>query len=105
MELAVDDDPGVLTGMSDKTSPDYINLITRAKRGRQAGGLKASGYSRRPSASLISMVPRFSFCSAGSIAFRSPTATTIMLAGTMYFRAIAWVWASVTARICAEYFA
>jgi hypothetical protein len=34
MELAVDDDPGVVTGMSDKTSPDYTNLIPSAKRGK-----------------------------------------------------------------------
>jgi hypothetical protein len=34
MELAVDGDPGVVTGMSDKTSPDYINLIPSAKRGK-----------------------------------------------------------------------
>ena len=33
MELAVDDDPGVVTGMSDKTSPDYNNLSPSAKRG------------------------------------------------------------------------
>src|SRR5215213_8014700 len=32
MELAVEDDPGVVTGMSDKTSPDYINLYRRPER-------------------------------------------------------------------------
>src|SRR5688572_15401358 len=41
MELAVDDDPGVVTGMSDKTSPDYINLFLSAKRG--PGRAAASG--------------------------------------------------------------
>jgi hypothetical protein len=34
MELAVDDRPGVVTDMSDKTSPDYINLIRAPKGGR-----------------------------------------------------------------------
>ena len=31
IELAVED-PGVVTGMSDKTSPDYTNLYRRPKR-------------------------------------------------------------------------
>src|SRR5678816_12318 len=57
-----------------------------------------------PSASRISMAPRFSFLSSGSILARSPTAMTTWLPGTRYFFAIASAWSVVTAFTCAAYF-